>query len=78
MESPMITEESHHQRWLRAIEKLVQLHWVLPTNKNRVKRVLAEQGIEANAYRVDLTIDLARAAFLLDEYGFGIVSMKPR
>ena len=74
----MITEESHHQRWLVAIEKLVQLHWVRVSNKNRVKRVLAEQGIEASAYRVDLTIGLAKAASLLDEYGFGIVSMKPR
>jgi len=74
----MITEEPHHQRWLVAIEKLVQLHWVRVPNKNRVKRVLAKHGIETNDYRVDLTIDLAKAASLLDEYGFGIVSMKPR
>ena len=74
----MITEEPHHQRWLVAIEKLVQLHWVRVPNKNRVKRVLAKHGITPNAYRVDLTIDLAKAASLLDEYGFGIVSMKPR
>ena len=74
----MVTEEPHHQRWLVAIEKLVQLHRVRVPNKNRVKRVLAKHEIETNDYRVDLTIDLAKAAFLLDEYGFGIVSMKPR
>ena len=75
----MITEESHHQRWLAAIQKLAYLQgWVRVPNKNRVKRVLAKHGIETSDYRVDLTIDLARAAFLLDEYGFSIVSMKPR
>ena len=75
----MITEESHHQRWLAAIQKLAYLQgWVRVPNKNRVKRVLAKHGIETSDYRVDLTIDLAKAASLLDEYGFGIVSMKPR
>ena len=75
----MITEESHHQRWLAAIQKLAYLQgWVRVPNKNRVKRVLAKHGIETSDYRVDLTIDLARAAFLLDEYGVSIVSMKPR
>ena len=74
-----MTTQSHHQRWLAAIQKLAYLQgWVRVPNKNRVKRVLAEQGITPNAYRVDLTIELARAVFLLDEYGFGIVSMKPR
>ena len=68
----MVTEEPHHQRWLAAIEKLVQLHWVRVPNKNRVKRVLAKHGIETSDYKVDLTIDLAKAAFLLDEYGFGV------
>ena len=75
----MITEESHHQRWLAAIQKLGYLQgWNKAVLKRRVKRVLAKHGIEPSDYRVDLTIDLAKAAFLLDEYGFGIVSMKPR
>ena len=74
----MITEESHHQRWLRAIQKLAYLEgWIRVPDKNRVKTVLAKHGIEASDYRVDLTIDLARAAFLLDEYCFGVVSRKP-
>ena len=75
----MITEESHHQRWLAAIQKLLYLQGTnKAVMKRRVKRVLAKHGIEPSDYRVDLTIDLAKAAFLLDEYGFGIVSMKPR
>ncbi len=76
----MITEESHHQRWLRAIQKLHHVQWLenKAVLKRRARKYLTEQGIEANAYRVDLTIDLAKAASLLDEYGFGIVSMKPR
>ena len=75
----MITEEPHHQRWLVAIQSLFYLEgWNKAVVKRRVKRVLAKHGIETNDYRVDLTIDLAKAASLLDEYGFGIVSMKPR
>ncbi len=70
----MITEEPHHQRWLAAILKLHQVQWI--TNdaalKHRATQYLTEQGITPNAYRVDLTIDLAKAAFLLDEYGFGV------
>ena len=75
----MITEESHHQRWLRAIQKLHDVQWLenKAVMKRRARKYLTEQGIEASAYRVDLTIGLAKAAFLLDEYGFGIVSMKP-
>jgi hypothetical protein len=75
----MVTEESHHQRWLAAIQSLLYLQGTNKTVlKRRVKRVLAKHEIETNDYRVDLTIDLAKAASLLDEYGFGIVSMKPR
>ena len=74
----MITEEPHHQRWLVAIEKLHHVQWLenKAVLKRRARKYLTEQGIEASAYRVDLTIDLAKAAFLLDEYGFSIVPSK--
>ena len=70
----MIAEESHHQRWLAAIQKLHQVQWI--TNdavlKRRARKYLTEQGIHPSDYKVDLTIELARAAFLLSEYGFSI------